>query len=94
MTCRVKCFTPSIKGKTLATFYKSLLSCVLNLLSDLRGVYLQTYTLSYQDQDSHQELNDCFSCYIKNFQENLKPLRGVSKSQVGEFVVVVDQGKK
>ena len=94
MTCRVKCFTPSIKGKTLATFYKSLLSCVLNLLWDLRGVYLQTYTLSYQDQDSHQELNDCFSCCIKNFQENLKPLRGVSKSQVGELVVVVDQGKK
>ena len=32
MTCRVKCFTLSIKGKTLATFKNSLESCVLNLL--------------------------------------------------------------
>ena len=61
---------------------------------DLRGVYLQTHTLSYQDQDSHQELDDCFSCCINNFQENLKALRGVSKSQVGELVVAANQGKK
>ena len=41
-----------------------------------------------------QELGDRFSCYIKNFQEDPKPLSGVSKTQVGELVVVVDQGKK
>ena len=34
-----------------------------------------------------QELNGCFSCYIKNIQEDPKPLKGVSKSQVREFVV-------
>ena len=42
------------------------------------------------DQDSRQELDDCFSCCIKNFKKDLKPLRGVSKSQVRELVVVVD----
>ena len=61
---------------------------------DLRSVYLHTHTLSYQDQDSRQELDDCLSCCIKNFQEDLKPLSGVSKSQVGELMVAVDQGKK
>ena len=44
--------------------------------------------------DSHQELDGSFSCCIKNFKEDLKPLSGVSKSQVGELVVAVDQGKK
>ena len=34
-----------------------------------------------------------FNCCIKNFKEE-KPLSGVSKSQVGELVVVADQGKK
>ena len=32
LTCRVLCFTPSIKRKTLATFQKFLMRCVLNLL--------------------------------------------------------------
>ena len=32
LTCRVLCFTQSIKGKTLITFFRSLMSCVLNLL--------------------------------------------------------------
>ena len=67
--------------------------CVESLVR-FKGVYLQIHTQSYQDQDSHQELDDCFSCCIKNFQEDLKLFRGVSKSQVGELVVVVDQGKK
>ena len=58
-----------------------------------RGIYLYTHTKSCQDQDSHQELNDLFSCCIKNFEEDLKPLSEISKSQV-ELVVVVDQGKK
>ena len=71
-----------------------MLSCVLNLLWDLRGVYLHTHTQNYQDQDLHQELDGGFGCYIKNFQEDPKPLSGVSKSQVGELVVAVDQGKK
>ena len=30
----------------------------------------------------------------KEFKENLKPLSGVSKSQVGVLMVAVDQGKK
>ena len=67
---------------------------MMNLLWDLRGVYLHTHTQSYHDQDLLQELDGWFSCYIKNFQEDLKPLRGVSKSQVEEFVVAADQGKK
>ena len=71
-----------------------MLSCVLNLLWDLRGVYLHTHTQNYQDQDLHQELDSGFSCCIKNFQEDPKPLSGVSKSQVGELVVAADQGKK
>ena len=49
---------------------------------------------SYTHIDSHKELDGCFSCCIKKFQEDLKHLRGVSKSQVGELVVAADQGKK
>ena len=30
----------------------------------------------------------------KELKEDLKPLSGVSKSQVGVLIVVVDQGKK
>ena len=59
-----------------------------------RGVYLHTHTKSCQDQDSRQELDDLFSCCIKNFKEDLKPLSGVLKSQVGELMIAVDQGKK
>ena len=70
-----------------------MLSYVLNLSWYLRGVYLHTHTKSYQDQDLHQELDGGFSCFIKNFQEDPKPLSGVSKSQVGVLVVAVDQGK-
>jgi len=40
-----------------------------------------------------QELDDLFSCCIKNIKEDLKPLSGVSKSQVGELVVVAGQKK-
>ena len=60
----------------------------------MKDVYLYTHTLSYQDQDLHQELDGGFSCCIKNFQEDPKFLSGVSKSQVGELVIVADQGKK
>ena len=59
-----------------------------------RSVYLHTHTQSCQDQDSHQEHDDLFSCCIKNFKEDLKPLSGVSKSQVGELVVAIGQRKK
>ena len=62
----------------------------MNLLWDLRGVYLHTHTQSYQDQDSHQELDGWFSFCIKNLQEDLKSLSGVSKSRVGELVVAAD----
>ena len=34
-----------------------------------RGVYLHTYTKSYQDQDSCQELDDLFSCCLKNLKK-------------------------
>ena len=61
---------------------------------DLIGLYLQTHTYSYQDQDSHQELDDCFSCCIKNIQGTTKPLSGVSKSQLGELMVAADPRKK
>ena len=57
-----------------------------------RGVCLHTH--NYQDQDSCQEFGDLFSCCTKNFKEDLKPLSRVSKSQVGELVVAVDQRKK
>ena len=56
-----------------------------------RDVYLHIHTKSCQDKDSHQELDDLFSCCIKNFKEDLKPMSGVWKSQVGELVVAVDQ---
>ena len=59
-----------------------------------RDVYLHTHTKSCQDQDLLQELDNLFSCYVKNFKEDLKPLNGVLKSEVGEQVVVEDQRKK
>ena len=46
--------------------------------------------IELSNQDSHQELDGCFSYCIKNFQEDPKLLRGVSKSQVGELVVTID----
>ena len=36
LTCKVLCFTQCIEGKTLITFFRSLMSCVLNLLWDLK----------------------------------------------------------
>ena len=57
-------------------------------------MFIHTHTKSCQDQDSHQELDDLFNFCIKNFKEYLKLLNGVSKSQVGELMVAVDQGKK
>ena len=59
-----------------------------------RGVYLHKHTKSCQGQDLRQELDDLFNCCIKNFKEDLKPLNRVSKSRVGELVVVTDQRKK
>ena len=59
-----------------------------------RDVYLHTHTKSCQDQDLRQELDNLFSCCTKNFKEDLKPLNGVLKSEVGELVVVEDQRKK
>ena len=66
--------------------------CVESLVKS-RGIYLHTH-LRLSRSRLCQELGDRFSCYIKNFQEDPKPLSGVSKTQVGELVVVVDQGKK
>ena len=59
-----------------------------------RGVYLHTHLKSCQDQDLRQELDDLFSCWIKKFKNDLKPLNGVLKSQVGELVIATDQRKK
>ena len=39
-----------------------------------KGIYLHTRIKSCQDQNSRQELDDLFSCCIKNFKEDLKPL--------------------
>ena len=94
MTCRVLCFTPSTKGKTFAIFWESFGELCVESSMRSRDVYLHIHTKSCQDKDSHQELDDLFSCCIKNFNEDLKPLSGVSKSQVGELVVAVDQRKK
>ena len=48
---------------------------------------------SYTHIDSHKELDGCFSCCIKKFQEDLKHLRGVSKSQVGELMTAAGPRK-
>ena len=88
--CRVKSFT--YKRKTLTTFQEFFGELCVQSFVRSRCVYLHTHTLNYQDQDSHQELDGRFSCCIKNFKD-LKRLSGVSKSQVGELVVIVDQGK-
>ncbi|KAL4644495.1 hypothetical protein ACB092_02G168800 [Castanea dentata] len=50
----------------------------------------QIHSRFCQDQDSHQELDDLYNCCIKNVKEDLKPLSGVSKSQVGELMVAAD----
>ena len=94
LTCRVFYFTPNIKRKTVATFQKSFGELCVESFVRSRSVYLRKHTQGYQDQDSCQELDDLFSCCIKNFKEDLKPLSGVSKSQVGELVAAVDQRKK
>ena len=62
--------------------------------SKSRGVYLHIHTKICQDQDSCQELDDLFSCCIKNIKEDLKLLSRVSKSQVRELMVAADQRKK
>ena len=51
-------------------------------------------TYSVRFLDSCQELDDLFNCCLKNFKKDLKPLNGVSKSQIGELEVAVDQRKK
>ena len=66
--------------------------CVESLIRS-RGVYLHTH-LGLSRSRLCQEIGDRFNCCIKNFKEDLKPLSGVSKSQVGVLVVVVDQRKK
>ena len=43
MTCRILCFTLSIKGKTLAMFYSGCLSYVYESLVRSRGVCLHIY---------------------------------------------------
>ena len=99
-------FSPSsfdVQGFVFHSKYKKKnLNYVLEVFFELcvessvrsRGFYLHIHTQDYQDQNSCQELGDLFSCCTKNFKEDLKPLSGVSKSQVGELVVVVDQRKK
>ena len=64
--------------------------CVESLVRS-KGVYLHTHlglsTFMSRTWRSLQLLH-------KEFKEDLKPLNGVSKSQIGELVVAVDQGKK
>jgi len=65
--------------------------CVESLVR-FRSVYLHTH-LKLSRSRLYQELDDRFSYCIKNLKEDLKPLSGISKSQVGVLVVVVDQKK-
>ena len=80
MTCKVLCFSLSIKGKTLTTFLGCCLYCVCESLVRSRGVFLHTHL----GLSRSRELGDHFSCYFKSLK----------KTQVGVLVVVVDQGKK
>ena len=43
MTCRVLCFASSIRGKTLATFWRLLICCVCESLVRSRDVYFHTH---------------------------------------------------
>ena len=93
LTCRVLCFTPSIKSKNpnyvLEVFD---VLCVESLVRS-RGVYLHTHLgISRSRFMSRTWLS--LQLLHKELKEDLKPLSGVSKSQVGVLVVAVDQGKK
>ena len=66
--------------------------CVESLVRS-RGVYFHTHLgLSRSRFMSRTWLS--LQLLHKELKEDLKPLSGVSKSQVGVLVVAVDQGKK
>ena len=64
--------------------------CIESLVRS-RGVYLHTH-LGLSRFMSRTRRS--FQFLHKELKEDLKPLSGVSKSQVGVLVVAVDQGKK
>ena len=94
MTCRVLYFTPSIKGKNPTYILEVFVElCIKSFTRSERC--LPSYAhIELLRSRSRQELDDLFSCHIKNYKEYLKLLSGVSKSQVEELVVTTDQGKK
>ena len=91
LMCRVLYFTPSIKEKNSSYVLEVFdMLCVESLVRS-RGVYLYTHLGL-----SRFMLRTWWLLQLlhKEFKEDLKPLSGVSKSQVGILVIVVDQGKK
>ena len=66
--------------------------CVESLVRS-RGVYLHTH-LGLSRSRFMSRTWWSLQLLHKEFKEELKPLSGVSKSQVGVLVVAVDQGKK
>ena len=66
--------------------------CVESLMRS-RGVYLHTH-LGLSRSRFMSRTWWSLQLLHKELKEDLKPLSGVSKSQVGELVVTVDQGKK
>ena len=68
------------------------LLCVKSLVRS-RGVYLHTQ-LGLSKSRFMSGTWGSLQLMHKEFKEDLKPLSGVSKLQVGVLVVAVDQGKK
>ena len=66
--------------------------CVESLVRS-RGVYLHTH-LGLSRLKFMSRTWWSLQLLYKEFKEDLKPLSGVSKSQVGVLVVAVDQRKK
>ena len=83
MTCRVLCFTLSIKEKTLAMFYSGCLYCVYESLVRSRGVCLHIY-LGLSRIKIHVESLIIVSIVHKELKE----------TQVGVLMVVVNPKKK
>ena len=94
MTCRVLCFTPSIKKKKNPSYVLEV-ECAMCWISceRSRGVYLYTHLGLSR---SRFMLRTWWSLQLldKELKKDLKPLSGVSKSQVGVLMVAMDQGKK
>ena len=83
MTCRVLCFTLSIKGKTLAKFYSGCLCCVYESLVRSRGVCFHIYL----------ELSR-IKIHVKSLMIVSIVHKELKETQVGVLIVVVNPKKK